>query len=178
MKLRLMAAFVTSAVILSGSALAEPTNGAGTINFTGSITESGCNIVGSRNIEVPLGNVAKGAFGESGSTQTYKNFDIVLEKCPATQGIKVNFSGTQDSTNPNLLAINQGTEAATGVGIEIRDHKNTPIKIGDWSSASAAVVDQGSITLTYNAGYKSTVANDVIKPGKANATSNFTVSYE
>ncbi len=90
----------------------------GQIEFSGSITDTSCNIDStSANQIVDLGKWASSYFTGAGSETTKTAFHIKVKDCPATvTKVSVLFDGTRDSNNSNLLAVNGG---AQGVAIKL-----------------------------------------------------------
>jgi major type 1 subunit fimbrin (pilin) len=95
--------------------------------------------------------------------------------CPDTvSGANVKFDGTSNSENRNLLALDEGTGIATGVGIEIADQNGTAIPLH--TASSDYTLEEGSNTLEFVARYVSTGA--AVTTGTANGTSQFTINYQ
>ncbi len=84
----------------------------GQIEFSGSITDTSCNIDStSANQIVDLGKWASSYFTGAGSETTKTAFHIKVKDCPATvTKVSVLFDGTRDSNNSNLLAVNGGAQ--------------------------------------------------------------------
>ncbi|EKT1238278.1 fimbrial protein, partial [Escherichia coli] len=145
----------------------------GTINFTGNITDTACNVeASSANQSVDLGTVSSSAFSGAGSTASPTRFTISLTTCPeAASTAKVRFDGTTAPGNPSILALNSG-QTAGSVGVAIyEDDSNTLIPIGT-ASASKTLSSTGTNTMTYIAKYMATGAS--VSAGSANATATFT----
>ena len=192
---RIMAMFVGA--LVSGSALSTPSQSAssamtvnpgsnagtqgtgGQVEFTGSITDSSCNVDStSANQSVDLGKWASSYFTGTGSETTKTSFHIKVKDCPSTvTTVSVLFDGTRDSNNSDLLAIN-GT--AKGVAIKLyEDDKSTPVELGDVSrghsvTAGASGTTTGTADLEFFADYVSTSA---VSAGSANGTANFNMVY-
>lgn len=149
----------------------------GTIHFTGSISDQTCTVESnSQSLNVDLGQVAQAALnGAAGIKASPSSFTLILSECPDTvAGASVKFDGTPDELNKNLLALDDDTGVATGVGIEIANSDGTAIPL---HSASADYpLTEGSNTLGFLARYVSTGA--AVTPGKANGTSEFTINYK
>src|SRR5688572_23428653 len=95
----------------------------GTINFTGQIVATTCDVNGGSNatIDVDLGTVAATSFTAVGDTSSPTAFTISLTNCPPTfNAAAVKFDGTADAADNQLLEVTGG---ATGVGIEIADNQ-------------------------------------------------------
>lgn len=192
---RIMAMFVGA--LVSGTALSsisQPARAAVTINpgsnagtqgtggqveFTGSITDSSCNVDStSANQSVDLGKWASSYFTGAGSENTKISFHIKVKDCPSTvTTVSVLFDGTRDTNKTNLLAIN-GT--AKGVAIKLyEDDKSTPIDLGSVSrgqsvTAGATGTTTGTADLEFFADYVSTSA---VSAGSADGTANFNMIY-
>jgi major type 1 subunit fimbrin (pilin) len=153
----------------------------GTINFTGNVTETACEV--QTNSSVALGNIQKSAFSSgAGATAGATRFTITLANCPiSTTSATVKFDGTANSTNSSLLALNTGS-TATGLGVALFEADgSTPIPLATASNAitlATTGADESAVngaTATYVAKYMSTAA--AVTAGTADATTNFTVSY-
>jgi major type 1 subunit fimbrin (pilin) len=151
----------------------------GQIEFSGSITDTSCNIDStSANQIVDLGKWASSYFMGAGSETTKTAFHIKVKDCPATvTKVSVLFDGTRDSNNSNLLAVNGG---AQGVAIKLyEDDKATPINLGTESKDQAVIAgtsgsNSGTADLEFFADYISTSA---VSAGSANGTANFNMVY-
>lgn len=151
----------------------------GQIEFSGSITDTSCNIDStSANQIVDLGKWASSYFTGAGSETTKTAFHIKVNDCPATvTKVSVLFDGTRDSNNSNLLAVNGG---AQGVAIKLyEDDKATPINLGTESKDQAVIAgtsgsNSGTADLEFFADYISTSA---VSAGSANGTANFNMVY-
>lgn len=192
---RIMAMFVGA--LVSASALSSPSQPArsamtvnpgsnagtqgtgGQVEFTGSITDSSCNVDStSANQSVDLGKWASSYFTGAGSETTKTAFHIKVKDCPSTvTTVSVLFDGTRDTNNSDLLAIN-GT--ASGVAIKLyEDDKSTPVDLGTVSrghsvTAGASGAATGTADLGFFADYVSTSA---VSAGSANGTANFNMIY-
>ena len=161
---RIMAMFVGA--LVSASALSSPSQPAssamtvnpgsnagtqgtgGQVEFTGSITDSSCNVDStSANQSVDLGKWASSYFTGAGSETTKTAFHIKVKDCPSTvTTVSVLFDGTRDTNNSDLLAIN----------------------------GTASGVATGTADLEFFADYVSTSA---VSAGSANGTANFNMVY-
>ncbi|MEG7358285.1 fimbrial protein [Pseudomonas citronellolis] len=172
----------------------------GTINFTGEITAASCvasagagsSVGGSKGkqiIDVNLGKVSMDALGGSAEAGLAAGTAINLKlDCGNTAAglttVKFGFdplSGSGvDPKNNNLLKI---TGSASGVGIGMFDADSHLINLSANESYAAPLSKTGdgeeaqySATLNMRASY---VANgDELKPGTANGTLPFTLTYE
>ncbi|MEL4014650.1 fimbrial protein [Dryocola clanedunensis] len=154
----------------------------GQVQFTGSITDTSCNIDSqSVSQQVDLGKWSSNYFTAAGTETTKTPFHIKVQDCPdSVTKVAVLFDGNHDATDKNLLAIDSGAKAATGVAIELFEADKTdkialgtvskeyPINIGDNGN-------DGTADLTFYADYRSTVDNVTV--GTANGVANFNMVY-
>ncbi|QCA04413.1 adhesin [Pantoea vagans] len=112
---------------------------------------------------------------KAGQTTKAVPFTIHLTGCTADSA-KLTFTGTKDTTDSTLLAVDGKDEnAASGVAIEILDSQHNRIPMG--ADTPSAVIDtNGNGTLDFWADYVSTGENNA-KPGEANAATQFTLTY-
>jgi type 1 fimbria pilin len=134
---------------------------------------------GSRNILVDFGKVAKGDFRGKGSTAAERKFSIKLN-CQSGLGVQnmvlLRMDAVQDPSNePGVLRITpSGTVlTAEGVGIQIVDDKQMPVKFGD--DAEVGPSKDGSYIVPFTARYYQT--GDKIGAGRADGTATFTIMY-
>ena len=166
---RIMAMFVGA--LVSASALSSPSQPArsamtvnpgsnagtqgtgGQVEFTGSITDSSCNVDStSANQSVDLGKWASSYFTGAGSETTKTAFHIKVKDCPST---------------------------VTTVSVLYEDDKSTPVDLGTVSrghsvTAGASGAATGTADLEFFADYVSTSA---VSAGSANGTANFNMIY-
>lgn len=149
----------------------------GTIHFTGSITDQTCKVdTGSLNLPVNLGNVALTALnGAKGMSAASTQFSINVSECPETaSAANVKFDGTVDANDPGLLALDNESGVASGVGIQIADKNGTAIPLHAASSDYSLI--EGTNSLNFVARYVST--GPAVTVGSANGTSEFTIIYK
>lgn len=175
---KMVIAGIAAGIVCASIPVFAATNGEGQINFTGEIIDSACTVVNnlSNPLDVTLGKVAKSAFTGSGSTTATTRFDIQLKNCPDTvTTASINFGGTPDSNNADVLALTSGTGAATGVGVQLLDSNSAPISL--YTASKEYTLASGTTTndLQFGARYIQTAATVVA--GQANAVSTFTVVY-
>lgn len=154
----------------------------GTINFTGSITETACVVdTTSATLSVPLGKISATAFKAAGTTAPATKFTLLVKSCPTATTAKVNFDGIPVSGDNNVLALTTGTGVATGVGVQISDKTGTVVPLRGLSSSYDLKL--GSTTpgqdvvnnLEFTARYIATATT--VTAGTANASTNFTIVY-
>lgn len=165
---------------LGGEGLAHADTTSYNVKFTGTIISETCDVdVSSKNQSINIGTFSTSDFPTVGSTTIFKPVDISLQNC--TQGIsgaKVFFTGTQDSDNPDLLALEDtdGTgQMASGVGVEILDVNQKTVPINNTDSDLYALT-KGTNTLAFYLRYKSTQAT--VKAGNATAVMYFDLQYQ
>lgn len=154
----------------------------GHVNFTGKITDAPCTVsIPSQNQNVALGTVASSDLSAAGKRSTAKNFQIDLLNCNASvKSAQISFGGTSPVGDATLFNISSpdgisGGTVATNVGIEIMDAKGAVISPNTLSTASTLKPSTASQSLFFTADYK---AFGVATTGDANATSDFTISYQ
>lgn len=156
----------------------------GTINFTGSIIDAGCNAFvngsGASTGNVDMGKVLKTAFKGVGSTvdgaASTTGFTIELNECPSTvSSVTFKYDGQNVNGDDEILALTEG--GATGVGIQIYDKNRKVIQLAK-ASAPYEITNTGpgtSNVLPFYAKYIQT--SQTIGTGAANAVATFTVNY-
>ncbi|WP_434641128.1 fimbrial protein [Klebsiella sp. I138] len=167
------AAFAVTAVLSATSAFAA----GGQVNFTGEIIDAGCDVVNtpSSPLNVTLGQVQKSEFTGAGSTAAATDFTLVLKNCPDTvHNAMVKFDGTNVDGDNSVLALTPAAGNASGVGVQLSDDANTVLPLFTASKAYPLSSTQDN-TLKFVARYVATQA--VVQPGPANATANFSVTY-
>ncbi|MEN2469123.1 fimbrial protein [Burkholderia sp. GS2Y] len=185
-----------AATLAGGAAMAAD----GTINFTGEIVAASCGITGGAGtsvgggkgeqaIDVKLGKISSDALGGTAGNGIAAGTLINLNlDCGNTatglNTVKMSFdpnSGSGiDSKNNSLLRVTGGAE---GVGIGLYDADSKLLNLSANETFDAPLVKGGTeeaptytANMSLRAGY---VANGVtVKPGVANGTLPFTLTYE
>ncbi|MCT4702251.1 fimbrial protein [Enterobacteriaceae bacterium H20N1] len=154
----------------------------GQVQFTGSITDTSCNIdTESANQTVDLGKWSSSYFGAAGTETTKTPFHIKVQDCPdSVTSVAVLFDGNHDATDKNMLAIDSGANAATGVAIELYEaSRNQKINLGsvteEYPINAGSTGNDGTADLTFYADYRSTA--DDVTVGDANGVANFNMVY-
>ncbi|AZC24607.1 MULTISPECIES: fimbrial protein [Pseudomonas] len=186
----------STACVLANSAQAAD----GTINFTGEITAASCVASagagssvgggqGQQIVEVNLGKVSMDALGGSAEAGLAAGTSINLNlDCGNTAAglttVKFGFDPMSGSgIDPNNNSLLKTTGSAGGVGIGMYDENSQLINLSANEAYSAALTASGegeqakySAALNMRASY---VANgSELKPGTANGTLPFTLTYE
>ncbi|HHP7837643.1 TPA: fimbrial protein [Serratia marcescens] len=151
-----------------------------TITITGYLKDNACSVsVDSQDFTVDLlSNVAK-QFDWVGGVTPSIPFKIVFDKCGSSAtAVRVGYVGTSDSDNTTLLKIDAGTNAASGIGVQILDRDKTPIPLNaaqdslKWMTLTAGQ----SNTLGFYARLMATRAP--VTAGTVTATANFTLEFQ
>jgi major type 1 subunit fimbrin (pilin) len=173
-----MRVFGMSTLVLIGcicSGLADASSN-GVINFTGEIIAGGCDVVpGSDYLTVNLGTLSQKSFKGVGSTMGAARFDVALTNChPELVSVGLVFDGMPSAEDTSILAL-QGENSAVGVGIALYEMDGTtPVPLQ--TPSEMKVLDgEASTVLRYVVKYKATA--EMVTPGSANATANFTLVY-
>lgn len=171
---------IVIAVLAAASAMSanQAFAAAGSVNFTGNILDSACDVaLESQNQVVVLGDYYKTEFPATGAKTAAKKFDIVLKNCPVTvSNAKVRFDGTPDTSNSSLLAIDTSVPgAATGVAINLMTADKADLPLHGGNSYTYLLNSSSANTLTFYAQYISTAA--AVTAGPANSVANFSVVY-
>lgn len=169
----------TTAFLSTASAFAAD----GTVNFTGSITDTACVVdTASATLSVPLGKISTKSFAGAGTVAPATKFTLVVKSCPAATTASVNFDGTPVSGDNNVLALTTGTGVATGVGVQISDKDGNPVPLRGLSGSydlkkgdPADTTKDVTNALDFTARYIATAAT--VGAGTANASTNFTIVY-
>lgn len=149
----------------------------GTVKFQGEIADAACTVdVGASNtMLVNLGKVSKTAFNGVGSASNFQKFTLKLKDCPSTiTSTSVTFDGTAYVGDDSILALTEEAGVATGVGIQLSDSFQTPIKL---SNPSAKYVLKPNVVNDLDFFARYIAKADVIEPGPANASATFTMNY-
>ncbi|AYA42311.1 type 1 fimbrial protein [Xenorhabdus nematophila] len=178
MKLNKLAMVLGFGVALTaGAANAAPTQGDGTVKFTGSIINAACSIK-NNNIEVNMGQINNVVLKDGGESKP-EHFKIELKDCvlDTLKGVKTMFTGPEaEGTMPGLLALDGG---AQGAAIMITNHGNKHIPLGQ--ASDMMTLHDGSKDLNFSArlkGLKGTEGKDIsVKTGEFTAIANFTLNY-
>lgn len=102
-----------------------------TITITGYLKDNACSVsIDSQDFTVNLLNSAAKQFHQVGVVTPAIPFNIVFDKCGSSAtAVRVGYVGTADSDNTSLLKTDAGTDAASGVGVQILNGDKTPISL-------------------------------------------------
>lgn len=148
------------------------------ITISGSIQNTSCTVsTDSADQTVFLGDIASRTFYQAGATSMPVQFTVDLQNCTGSMsGVTVTFNGTADGTEPALLGLDSGTNAASGLGIAILDANRTLIPVNNPSSNYAIDITKPDNALVFYAQYQSTGAS--VTAGSATATATFNLTYQ
>lgn len=146
------------------------------------IVSSSCEVdAGTRNIAVDFGSVPSSQFTGVGSTNTERGFDIGLNCVGPTMGedlVRLSFGYTPDPSGAaGVIRIDDGPEAASGVGIQLLDARtDTPIPQGERVEVGRiAAPGAHQFSLPLKARYYQTTPS--VGGGSTQAIATFTIEY-
>ena len=144
-----------------------------TLNFTGNIKASTCNLVGGDNIDIDLNKISAGVLSNAGSGSVWKTFDISLNNCsPYINQVKLTFTGTVDTADANSLYKNQGT--AKNLAIQLQNGNGTTT-LGHQKILQVPLNGQTSINIPLRTRAFSSLGNAT--PGTVLANITATITY-
>ncbi|EFE7734807.1 type 1 fimbrial protein [Escherichia coli] len=150
------------------------------IKISGRVLDYGCTVSSdSLNFTVDLQKNSARQFPTTGSTSPAVPFQITLSECSkGTTGVRVAFNGIEDAENNTLLKLDEGSNTASGLSIEILDANMRPVKLNDLHAGMQwipLVPEQNNI-LPYSARLKSTQKS--VNPGLVRASATFTLEFQ
>lgn len=180
MKLKTLLTTAVSTVL--GAAIILPTQASdGTISFTGSVTDTTCNISvngsGTANGTVALPVARLDHLTAIGNTAGDTNFNVVLSGCTGAnangQGVAVHFErGAHVNANGRLTT----TGTATGLELALYPQGNTAaLVLGQAPAAATGTIAGNGLTLAYTAKYLSTSVAPTA--GTANSSVTYSLVY-
>ena len=151
-----------------------------TWEISGRVLDYGCTVSSdSLNFTADLQKNSARQFPTTGSTSPVVPFQITLSECSkGTTGVRVAFNGIEDAENNTLLKLDEGSNTASGLGIEILDGNMRPVKLNDLHAGMQwipLVPEQNNI-LPYSARLKSTQKS--VNPGLVSASATFTLEFQ
>ncbi|AGL83286.1 fimbrial subunit CupB1 [Pseudomonas sp. Eqa60] len=188
MKRKTLLSMATSGLMLAAliPSFAQATDGV--VKFSGSISDTTCDINGKapgegNETNVELGTIKPTVFDKIGARSPLVPFVLQLSGANCTAGKKVSIEfdqlGNVDPASGNLKLI--GSKPATGVQIEVyNDHDTTPQKIvlgqAEASPQIATISTDKAATLKYKAAYVSTEAT--VGAGSGVSYIRYTLAYQ
>lgn len=173
MKRRFLFAAMALAGMTSGGALADTPLGEINIELYGNIVDFTCVAEGSDSDKsVTLGTWPTKQLSTTGSRTQAMPFTLKLTGCPPGAA-SITFSGKTDPQDPELLALNDASQASN-VAVEIRDRDKTRLPLQQ-ASQDVVVDAQGNAVLDFYANYIATANNP--QPGRADADATFMINY-
>lgn len=147
----------------------------GVVNISGTFRNNTCVLAqDSQNMTVPLGDVALTHF----SSQHYgpeTAFTLHLQACGKdVTNVSITFSGTADGRDEQLLALDAGAEAATGLAIALLDDHRELIALKQASRAYA--LTPGDVALNFYAQLRPTATD--VTAGDVSASATFVLHYD
>lgn len=173
MRVRILLAALAIAWMQAENALAA--NALGEINIVlyGNIVDFTCVAEGSDSDKsVTLGTWPTKQLSTTGSRTQAMPFTLKLTGCPPGAA-SVTFSGKTDTHDPELLALNDASQASN-VAVEIRDRDKTRLPLQQ-ASQDVVVDAEGNAVLDFYANYIATANNP--QPGRADADATFMINY-
>lgn len=146
------------------------------LTLSGVITEKTCGVLSTeqdKKIELGTIRLGKGMFKGDRSSHVPIPFDV--SSCPANGLVTITFTGTSDTVDTQLLAIDNVPKKAKNVAIEISDKDKKRVVLGKKSEPIKADVN-GNASLMFYANYL--VTKDAAEPGIGNAKMQFSIEYE
>lgn len=152
----------------------EPENISGDIYFKGSITDSSCDIT-QKDQEVALGSHSVAILTENGNSTAPVDFTIDIKNCSLSMNsLTIQMMGASHAENNAIFALDADDQSAGKIGIAIKTKEGDAVTPAGNNRNIALRQDSRDYALNYVANYQAT---GLATPGKANATVNYTVSY-
>lgn len=155
-----------------------------TLNFTGKVTSSLCQVNTSDLTKtISLGEASAAALAAGGQSP-FQSFTVGLSNCdPTTANITYtirdgNGLPGQGNQQSDYLIPKSGDTSASGVGVYIADPEHKAIKIGANQTAGVTQVDgkaESEQTIALTAYIKATNGDGNVKPGIVDATGIMTI---
>ncbi|HCH50944.1 MAG TPA: type 1 fimbrial protein [Proteus sp.] len=182
MQTKLHITIASTILLLSSNMNVMANNASGTINFSGSINSTSCNLENS-NLTVILPPINKSDIPKHNNLAPEntkgKEFEIVLKDCgPSNKTTELTISSNKLSSQKNILANTDNTpSAASNVGISIYNNnaKGKGFIVFDEKKKIVNTVENGTTTYNFYANYAATNINPT--SGKVAAIANFNIIY-
>lgn len=146
------------------------------ISITGNLIGNTCEVsTDAKEQDVYLGNISMKQFSNSGAVSNITTpFTLKLESCgPTFAGVKIRFSGTPDTENPQLIKVADG--GATGVAVQILDKDGALVPLNTQTTAYGSAGDE-SVQMTFYARLAATGA--AVSAGDVSAIATWTTEYQ
>ncbi|WP_151803880.1 fimbrial protein [Acinetobacter bereziniae] len=146
------------------------------LTLSGKVTEKTCGVLSTaqdKKIELGTIRLGKDMNKDDRSPRVQIPFDV--SSCPANGLVTITFTGTNDTVDTQLLAIDNVPKKAKNVAIEISDKDKNRVVLGTKSKPITADAN-GNASLMFYANY--IVTKDTAEPGIGNAKMQFSVQYE
>jgi major type 1 subunit fimbrin (pilin) len=172
----------SSGVLIRGASYynAAINTGNAYVNFTvtaATITSLSCT---TPNVTVPMGTHKTTELSGVGTYTASTNFNISLNNCPAgMNSIQYYISPSTTIVNSanSVVALNSGSGAATGIGLQLLNGSGTPFPLNTAATFSGYSTSAGgSYTIPMQARYYQTAAT--VTAGTANATMTLYMTYQ
>ena len=146
------------------------------LNLSGTVIEKTCGIDSTlQNKLVEFDKVSIKQLLKVGDQSTPKAFQFDFRNCPANGAVTITFTGQKDTSDTQLLALDNISGKAENVAIEIRDKDKNRIAL-DKKSQQFITDTNGRATAVFYANYIATKLP--VKVGAANAKMQFSIEYE
>lgn len=157
----------------------------GTLNFHGTVTSPGCNVVtGAENLTVnftamALSEISSVSAGTSKSA-LQKPFSIKLENCPtAIQSAAIKLTGLVSGYNNKVFTGPTGAGTATSAGYVVSEAATpSTYLVSNTSTVYGKPLTAGNNSLDYLVGMSRTTGNKPVTAGTMNAVINYELSYQ
>ena len=151
-----------------------------TLSITGYVHDNACAVsTTSKNFTVDLLTHAAKQFPAVGATSVLIPFDIVLSPCGSSvTAVKVGFTGTADSRNTSLLALNASGSSAAGIGVEILDSNRQALPVNASFSGIAWLPLTGKQTHVLNFFARMKATQFPVTAGQVSADATFTLEFQ
>lgn len=181
---RVFLKMTTLAVLLGASYIthaATVTGTGGTVNFSGSVTETACAVdVKSTNQDIDLGQVRLTDMATAGAMSPKTSFHVQLDDCDplVSAAASFGFLGQADTDDTTSLAnLDSGAGAAAKVGVQLTDTSGAIVPLdGTYDATSKIALVDGTNTADF-AAYMIATATGATA-GSVHSTVDFTVQYE
>ena len=152
----------------------DPTEISGNVHFKGNITDSSCDIT-QKDQEVELGTHSVAILTENGKSTDPVDFTIDIKNCSLSMSaLTIQMTGTSHAENNAIFALDADDQSAGKIGIAIKTKEGDAITPAGGNRNIPLRQDSRDYALNYIANYQAT---GLSTPGKANATVNYTVTY-